>query len=101
MTFLKSTHQHPDTLRKNSKGKVNDEIINYQNQLKGLEIEIYKYSDYPILFSKLSSLKEYWKRVIPLWILFLVASKISILSLANLTTDESLEYIRSIDSLSY
>lgn len=57
---------HPDTLRKNSKGKVNDEIINYQNQLKGLEIEIYKYSDYPILFSKLSSLKEYWKRVIPL-----------------------------------
>lgn len=58
---------HPDTIQSKTSGKdaVNEQLIIYQNEIKELDIEIYKYNDYPILYSKISSLKEYWRKVKP------------------------------------
>jgi hypothetical protein len=58
---------HPDTIQSQLHGKdmINGELAAYQEEIQGLDVEIYKYSDYPILYSKISSLKEYWRKIIP------------------------------------
>ena len=58
---------HPYTLQKQSSGikEMRHEIESYQNELKELDIEIYKYNDYPIIYSKIATAKEYWKKITP------------------------------------
>lgn len=58
---------HPAVIKKGIKGKdeVDDQLLMYQTEIQDLDVEIYKYSDYPILYSKISSLKEYWKKISP------------------------------------
>lgn len=58
---------HPITIKKQTSGKdeVNEQLLIYQNEIQELDVEIYKYNDYPLLYSKISSLKEYWKKVKP------------------------------------
>lgn len=55
---------HPCTLQDKvgKEREMLDEIMKYQNELKDLDIEISRYNDYPLLYSKISSLKEYWKK---------------------------------------
>lgn len=57
---------HPVTLQKKygKKDAAKEQLIVYQNELKELDIEIYKYNDYPILYSKIESLKGYWKKAV-------------------------------------
>lgn len=71
---------HPYTIQKenNSVSEMKREIDKYQNELKELDIEIYKYSDYPLIYSKINTLKEYWKKVTP------VLSSIEALNTSNL-----------------
>lgn len=58
---------HPVTIQNQFKGKdsVQEQITTYQNEIKDLDIELYKYSEYPLIYSKLSTLKSYWKRAEP------------------------------------
>lgn len=59
---------HPYTIQKQNSGidEMLIEIKKYQNELKDIDIEIYKYNDYPMLYSKISTLKDYWKKVTPI-----------------------------------
>ena len=56
---------HPDTIQKKTgnKSSIEDKIKEYQIEIQELDVEIYKYSDYPILYSKINSLKQYWKNI--------------------------------------
>lgn len=59
---------HPSVLQKKlkkSSSPIVDEIRAYQTEMNDLDIEIYKYSDYSIIYGKLQSLKGYWKTVYP------------------------------------
>ena len=53
---------HPITIKKKTKTKseAEEQLIAYQNELRDLDVEIYKYSDYPIIYSKISTLKNMW-----------------------------------------
>lgn len=55
---------HPCTLQDKvgKEKKMIDEIMKYQNELKDLEVEIAKYCEYPLLYSKITTLKGYWKK---------------------------------------
>ena len=55
---------HPITIKKQNKTKseVEQQLAAYQNELRDLDIEIYKYTDYPIVFSKIQTLKMMWKK---------------------------------------
>ena len=55
---------HPVTLQRKygKKDAAQEQLVIYQNEIKELDIEIYKYNDYPILYSKLETLKGYWKK---------------------------------------
>ena len=58
---------HPYTIQKvTGLSEIKHEIAHYQNELKELDIEIYKYNDYPIIYSKIITLKEYWNKVSPI-----------------------------------
>ena len=59
---------HPETLRKSIKGKdaLDDQLLAYQSEIQELDVQIYKYNDYPIIFSKISSLKSYWRNISPI-----------------------------------
>lgn len=59
---------HPETLQKSIKGKdaLDDQLLAYQSEIQELDVQIYKYNDYPIIYSKISSLKSYWKKVSPI-----------------------------------
>lgn len=59
---------HPVTIKRRDGGKYHFEpqLIAYQEELKSLDIDIYKYSDYPIIYSKIMSLREYWKNLSPI-----------------------------------
>lgn len=54
---------HPCTIKRlNGEGiSIEPQLLAYQNELKDLDIEIYKYSDYPLLYGKIKSLKNYWR----------------------------------------
>lgn len=71
---------HPVTIQNQFKGKdsVQEQISAYQNEIKELDIELYKYSDYPLVYSKISTLKSYWKKAEP------VLKKIGALRTASL-----------------
>lgn len=59
---------HPVTIKKRDGGKKHFEpqLIQYQEEIKDLDVDIYRYSDYPILYSKIMSLKGYWKNISPI-----------------------------------
>lgn len=59
---------HPVTIKRRDGGKVNFEpkMIEYQEELKNLDVDIYKYSEYPFLYNKILSLREYWKNLAPM-----------------------------------
>lgn len=59
---------HPNTIKRKNpdEDKVNAKIISYQNELKGIDVDIYKYEEYPIIYSKISTLKTYWKKYVPI-----------------------------------
>lgn len=59
---------HPETLQKSLKGKdaFDDQLLAYQSEIQELDVQIYKYNEYPIIYSKISSLKSYWKKVSPI-----------------------------------
>lgn len=58
---------HPMTLAESMKGKdaATEQLETYQNELQELDIELYKYSEYPVLYSKIASLKGYWNKIRP------------------------------------
>jgi len=53
---------HPYTIKKENgkKDEINEELIRYQNEIKDIDVLIYKYSDYPLIYSKIVTLKELW-----------------------------------------
>jgi DNA repair exonuclease SbcCD ATPase subunit len=55
---------HPVTIRKKLKTKsdAEEQLLAYQNELKDLDVEIYKYSDYPVVYSKISTLRGMWDK---------------------------------------
>lgn len=55
---------HPYTIQKNSgkKEEINAELLKYQNDIKDLDVLIYRYSDYPLIYSKMVTLKELWSK---------------------------------------
>lgn len=59
---------HPVTIQKeySKVDEMKEQILSLQNELKELDIEIYKYSDYSLIYSKISTLKEYWKKAKPI-----------------------------------
>lgn len=59
---------HPVTIKRRDGGKKNLEpqLLNYQEELKGLDVEIYKYSDYPFIYNKIVTLREFWKNLSPI-----------------------------------
>ena len=58
---------HPETLKRTTKGKneVQEQLTIYQNELKDLDIEIYRYSDYPIIYYKIQNVKKMMSTVLP------------------------------------
>lgn len=58
---------HPCTIKKRegSRSCINSQLKAYQEELKELDIEIYQYDTYPLLYHKIKSLKEYWKKISP------------------------------------
>lgn len=58
---------HPVTIKRIDGGKVNfdPQMLAYQQELKDLDVDIYRYSEYPFLYNKITSLREYWKNVSP------------------------------------
>lgn len=58
---------HPSTLKKQNKGKNEREekILSYQNEIKSIDIEVYKYSDYAIIYPKIQTLRLYWSKAKP------------------------------------
>lgn len=73
---------HPETLKRTTKGKdaVQEQIIMYQNEIKDLDIEIYRYSDYPLIYSKIQNLKKMWDLTVP------ILKKINALNCGSLLT---------------
>lgn len=59
---------HPYTIQKETENdnSIQNEIMKYQHELRDLDTEITKYNDYPIIYAKISSLKEYWKKAKPI-----------------------------------
>lgn len=59
---------HPVTIKRRDGGKkkLEPKLIEYQEELKALDIDIYKYSEYPFLYNKISSLKEFWRNLSPI-----------------------------------
>lgn len=57
---------HPYTIQKTtgSKNEFNDKLVALKEEIQEIDVEVYKLSDYPILYSKISSLREYWKKSI-------------------------------------
>lgn len=55
---------HPVQIKKGTTSKQDAEgvISAYQEDIRKLDIEIYQYSEYPLLYGKISSLKTYWKK---------------------------------------
>ena len=58
---------HPSVLLKKigKKSSFEEEIKAYQTEISDLDIEIYKYSDYPVIYSKIQQLKKYWNTAYP------------------------------------
>ena len=58
---------HPSVLQKKLKktSSFSDELKSYQTELNDLDVEIYKYSDYPVIYGKIQSLKNYWNKAQP------------------------------------
>lgn len=58
---------HPCTIkrREGNRSSINSQLKSYQDELKELDVEIYQYDTYPLLYHKIKSLKEYWKKVSP------------------------------------
>lgn len=58
---------HPSTIQKKlgKKSEANGEIQSYQNEIQGIDIEIQKYSEYSIIYSKLIALQNLLKSVTP------------------------------------
>ena len=73
---------HPETLKRSTHGKnaVQEQLVLYQNELKDLDIEIYRYSDYPIIYHKIQNVKEMLDKMIP------VLNKIGALKCGSLVT---------------
>lgn len=59
---------HPVTIRRKEGGKAHFEpkMIEYQEEIRNLDVDIYRYNDYPFIYSKIVSLREYWKNVSPM-----------------------------------
>ena len=59
---------HPVTIKRRDGGKTNfdPQMVAYQEELKDLDVDIYKYSEYPYIYSRIMSLREYWKNVSPI-----------------------------------
>lgn len=56
-------HTHPYTLKKSQKyDDINEELISLQHQIEAADIDIYRYQEYGILYTKMSTLKELWKK---------------------------------------
>lgn len=73
---------HPETLKRSTHGRnvVQEQLIVYQNELKDLDIEIYRYSDYPIIYNKIQNVKKMLEKIIP------VLKKIDALKYESLIT---------------
>jgi len=57
---------HPYTLKQSQKDDtINEELTSLRNQVDALDIEIYRYSDYSYIYSKMVTLKELWKKAFP------------------------------------
>lgn len=58
---------HPSTIKKSlpDKERLNAEVVQYQEELQELDVEISRYEEYPTIYAKLSSVREYWKRFYP------------------------------------
>lgn len=59
---------HPVTIKRRDGGKANfdPQMLAYQEELKDIDVDIYKYSEYPFLYSKIMSLREYWRNLSPI-----------------------------------
>ena len=58
---------HPSTIQRSlpSQERLNAEVVQYQEELQKLDVEISRYEEYPTIYAKLSSIREYWKRFYP------------------------------------
>lgn len=59
---------HPVTIKRRDGGKIHFEpqLMQYQEEIKDLDVDIYRYSDYPLIYNKIMSLREYWKNLSPM-----------------------------------
>lgn len=59
---------HPYNIQKKIKEDnlgVEKEVTEFRNTINRLDISIYKYSDYPLIYSKMITLKQLWKSMVP------------------------------------
>jgi len=59
---------HPSIVQKKigKNSSADEEIIGYQTEIQDIDVEIYKYSDYSLIYSKLTTLKGYWNKMRPI-----------------------------------
>lgn len=60
-------HTHPVQIQKDagSKGESEALLEKYQQEIQEIDVSIYQYAEYPILYAKMVSLKKYWRKAIP------------------------------------
>lgn len=59
---------HPYNIQKKIKEDnlgLEKEISAFRNKINSLDVAIYKYSDYPLVYSKMTTLKQLWKKILP------------------------------------
>jgi DNA repair exonuclease SbcCD ATPase subunit len=58
---------HPFNIQKEYKNSdINAEVTSILDQCNKIDIDIYKYNDYPLIYSKLITLKAMWKKIYPI-----------------------------------
>ena len=59
---------HPYMIQKKNPDKNEnlEKIRKYQDQLNDLDVDIYRYEEYPVIYSKICSLRVYWKKFVPI-----------------------------------
>lgn len=59
---------HPETIKRSTEDNnhLNEDLIRYQNELQEIDVDIYKYNDFPLIYSKIATLKEYWRKIEPI-----------------------------------
>lgn len=58
---------HPVQLQKKNKhkGEAEARLQAIQQEIQEIDVSIYQYSDYPLLYSKITALKKYWLKAVP------------------------------------